>query len=252
MRTIFLLLSFAIISNSCVTDQDRANGRKILIYTRNGPGYVHDNISASVEALEEICQSLGIATEVTDTPAVFTEDKLAEFDGIIFSNSNNEAFTSQAQREAFQAFIRSGKGYAGIHSACASERDWPWFWAMTGGLFLRHPPLQEFDIRVVDTLHVSTAHLPNVWQWEDEPYYMHHFNPDIHVLLAADVRTIEDEQKTVYPGTTFGNYLPLAWCHQFEGGREWFTALGHKIEYYENPLFREHLKGGILWILNIQ
>ena len=252
MRTFILLLSIAIIGHSCMMDNNHTRGKKILIYTRNGSGYVHDNIAASVKTLEEICQELGIITEVTDSPYVFTPEKLAEFDGIIFSNANNEAFTSQAQRDAFQSFIRSGKGYAGIHSSCASERDWPWFRAMTGGLFLRHPKLQEFDIRVVDSLHVSTAHLPAVWKWEDEPYYIHHFNPDIHVLLAADMRTIEDEQKGVYPGTTFGDYLPLAWCHKFEGGRQWFTALGHKIEYYDDPPFREHLRGGILWILNAQ
>ena len=252
MRSIVLLLAIVLFSSSCVQDRAPAEGKKILIYTRNGSGYVHDNIEASVKALEEICAALGIETEATDTPAVFTTEKLAGFDGIIFSNANNEAFTSKDQRDAFQEFIRSGKGYGSIHSSCASERDWPWFWAMTGGLFLRHPPLQKFDIRVVDREHISTAHLPAVWKWEDEPYYLHHFNPDIHVLLAADLRTIEDELKDEYPGTTFGDYLPLAWYHHYEGGRQWFTALGHKIEYYEDPLFREHLKGGILWILDAE
>jgi type 1 glutamine amidotransferase len=121
---------------------------------------------------------------------------------------------------------------------------------MQGGLFLRHPPLQEFDIKVIDRQHVSTAHLPETWKWEDECYYIHHLNPDIHVLLAADLRTVEDELKDEYPGTTFGDYIPLAWYHNFEGGRQWYTALGHKIEYYDDPLFREHLEGGILWILS--
>jgi len=247
-----MLLSIAACCLSCGTGQDPVAGKKILIYTRNGSGYVHDNIQASVEALEEICTGLGIETHATDTPVVFSSENLAGYDAIIFSNANNEAFTSQDQREAFQEFIRSGRGYGSIHSSSASERDWPWFWAMTGGLFLRHPPLQEFDIRVVDRRHISTAHLPAVWKWEDEPYYHHHFNPDIHVLLAADLRTIEDEQKDRYPGTTFGDYLPLSWYHHWEGGRQWYTALGHKIEYYRDPLFLEHLRGGILWILGVE
>jgi type 1 glutamine amidotransferase len=249
MKRLTVLLSVMILVSSCAMDQDSTEGKMVLIYTRNGEGFVHDNIDASVRALEEICAGLDIETEVSDSPDIFTPGQLVRFDGIIFSNSNNEAFASEDQRTAFQEFIRSGRGFAGIHSSSGSERNWPWFRAMQGGLFLRHPPLQEFDISVIDRDHLSTAHLPDTWKWEDECYYIHHLNPDIHVLLAADLRTIEDDLKAEYPGTTFGDYIPLAWCHRFEGGRQWYTALGHKIEYYDDPLFREHLKGGILWIL---
>ncbi len=249
MKHVLLLAVLLLLVPACAQRGDTVAGATVLIYTRNGPGYVHDNIAASVEALEEICAGLGIETVVTDSPAVFTPEQLEAFDAVIFSNSNNDAFTSQAQREAFQAFIRSGGGFAGIHSSSGSERNWPWFWAMQGGLFRRHPPLQPFDIHVIDPGHISTAHLPAVWAWEDECYYTHHLNPDIHVLLAADLKTVEDAERDVYPGTTFGDYIPLAWCHTFDGGRQWYTALGHKIEYYADPLFREHLRGGILWIL---
>ena len=251
MKNLILFIVIAILAGSCMTSPDQTSGKKILIYSRTAPGYfIHDNVAASVETLEEICRELEITTVATDTPAVFTRDDLAGFDGIIFCNTNEEAFTSPAQRDAFQSFIRSGKGFAGIHSSSTSEPDWPWFRDMTGGSFLRHPQLQGFDIKVIDRQHVSTTHLPEIWKWEDEPYYIHYFNPDIQVLLAADLTTIEDDQKEIYPGTTFGNYIPLAWCHQFDGGRQWYTALGHEIEYYDDPLFREHLKGGILWILN--
>ena len=102
------------------------NDKRVLIYTKNGEGYVHDNIAASVAALEKICKQEGIQTEVSEDPSVFTPENLARFDGIIFSNSNNEAFDNKKQRKAFQDFIRSGHGFAAIHSANASERDWPW------------------------------------------------------------------------------------------------------------------------------
>ena len=247
-HTILVLALFSLVC-SCASEGVTIEGKRVLIYTRNGVGYVHDNIAASVRALEEICAGLGIETVVTDTPAVFSPDQLEAFDAVIFSNSNNDAFTTTVQREAFQAFIRDGKGFAGIHSSSGSEREWPWFWAMQGGLFRRHPALQPFEIRVIDGEHLSTAHLPDVWPWEDECYYLHHLNPDIHVLLAADLTTVEDAGREEYPGTTFGDYIPLAWYHTYEGGRQWYTALGHKIEHYDDPLFREHLRGGILWIL---
>jgi len=110
--------------------------------------------------------------------------------------------------------------------------------------------MQPFGIKVVDGDHLSTAHLPDPWKWEDECYYIHHLNPDIHVLIAADLTTVEDEKRVEFPGTVFGDYFPLAWCHEFDGGRQWYTALGHKPEHYDDPNFSEHLKGGILWILN--
>lgn len=226
-----------------------AREKRILIYTKNGEGYVHDNIAASVEALIKICKENKIQTDVSDKPSVFTDENLKQYQVIIFSNTNNEAFDTDEQRNAFTKFIQSGKGFVGIHSACASERKWPWFWAMVGGLFVRHPKFQPFTIKVIDHQHPATEFLGDTWTWEDECYYLNHLNPDIHVLLVADLTTIDDPQRAEYPGETFGNYFPLAWYHHFDGGREFYTALGHQIEHYKDPNFLKHLWGGIHWAL---
>jgi type 1 glutamine amidotransferase len=227
-------------------------GKKLLIYTRNGEGYVHENIGESVRALQEICAKEGITTEVSDKPEVFSRDYLFQFDALFFSNSNNEGFETQAQKEVFQEFCRSGKGFGALHSANATERQWPWYWALVGGKFIRHAPYQSFDVVVIDPTHPSTASLPKRWTIEDECYYSFHLNPDIHVLLAADMKTVEDERKSEYPGEVFGEWFPLSWCHQFEGGRQWYSALGHGPEFYKDTNFREHLRGGILWILGVE
>jgi type 1 glutamine amidotransferase len=228
---------------------DPGDEKRILIYTKNGEGYVHENIAASVAALEKICREEGILSEVADQPAVFTPENLKRFDAIIFSNSNNEGFDTDAQRKAFQEYIRSGGGFAAVHSANATERDWPWYWALVGGKFIRHAPHQEFDVVLTDADHPSTAHLPERWTIKDECYYSYQLNPDIHVLLSADMTTVEDEGKDEYPGETFGQLFPLAWCHEFEGGRQWYTALGHDPWFYEDPLFVDHLRGGLLWVM---
>ena len=223
--------------------------KHILIYTKNGEGYVHDNIPASVECLKKICKENNWTCEVTDEPSIFTPEKINSFDVLVFSNSNNQAFETEVQRDAFQNYIRQGGAFVGIHSACASERDWPWFWANLGGKFVRHPPYQKFDIKVIDRKHPSTNFLDPVWKWEDECYYLNNLNPDIHILLAADLTTIEDKQKDQYPGQIFGSYFPLAWCHEFEGGRQWYTALGHSIKHYEDENFIKHLTEGIRWAM---
>jgi len=247
MKSIWMLFIILAIAMSSAMSQTR-----VLVYTKNETGegkYIHDNIAASVEALQKICAAHNIATQVSDDPALFTPENLARYDAIVFSNTNNKAFDTQAQRDAFREYIRNGGGFMGIHSACASERDWPWFWAMIGGKFVRHPRLQPFDIKVIDPHHPSTKHLGAVWEWEDECYLTDHLNPDIHILLAVDLTTLEDDQLDTYPGSIFGDLFPLAWCHEFDGGRQFYTALGHKIEYYSDPVFIKHLQGGLLWVL---
>ncbi len=227
-------------------------GKRILIYTKNGKGYVHENIASSVKAIQEICDKEGIKTDVSDNPAVFKPKNLKKYDALFFSNTNNEGFDTEEQKKAFQDFCRNGKGFAALHSANATERQWPWYWALVGGKFIRHAPYQAFDVLVINSTHPSTIALPKRWTIEDECYYSFQLNPDIQVLLAADMATIKDEKKAEYPGEIFGERFPLCWCHKFEGGRQWFSALGHNPEFYNDKTFRAHLRGGILWILGVE
>ncbi len=224
-------------------------GKKVLVYTKNGEGYVHDNIAASIEAIKKLGKSNGFQVDASEDPALFTTENLKQYDALIFSNTNNKVFDTEEQKKAFQQYIQSGGGFVGIHSASGSERDWPWFAKMIGGKFFRHPKLQPFNVLVLDKNNPSTSFLPDTWEWEDECYYLKQYNPDMHVLLVADLTTVEDEKMAEYPGDTFGTVLPLAWCHEFDGGREWYTALGHKSEYYSDPNFIKHILGGISWVL---
>ena len=227
---------------------------RVLVYTRNhvtnGKGYVHDNIATSVAMIRQLASTNGFVVDASDNPSVFTPENLKKYRAMIFSNANNEAFENDTQRDAFKGFIQSGGGFVGIHSASGSERQWPYYWAVLGGKFKRHPPLQKFSIEVLDPKHPATAHLGATWQWEDEFYYLDNLNPRIHVLLAGDLSTLKDNDKANYPGQTFGNLFPLAWCQEFDGGRQFYTALGHKIEYYSKPDFQKHVLGGILWVLH--
>ncbi len=228
--------------------QSSLKGKRILVYTKNGEGYVHENIPYSVEAIKKLGKQQGFSVEASADPAIFTDENLSKYDVLVFSNTNNETIDTEAQKQAFQRYIRRGGGFVGIHSACGSERDWPYFWQVLGGKFQRHAPRQDFTVEVIDKNHPSTSSLPEPWKIkDDECYYLNHLNPDIHVLLAADMTTVEDEKKGEYPGDIFGDRFPLAWYHQFEGGRQWYTALGHRPEHYSDPQFMQHILGGIQW-----
>ena len=226
-------------------------GRRVLVYTKNGKGYVHDNIETSIEALRALGAENGFEVEASDDPAVFTPENLARFDVLVFSNTNNETFDTDTQREALQRFVRNGGGFVGIHSASGSERTWPWFSALLGGNFVRHAPRQDFTAEVVDAGHPATAFLPRRWAIaDDECYFLDELNPAIRVLLAADLVTVEDRSREPFPGTLFADRFPIAWYQAFDGGRQFYTSLGHRIEDYRDPVFLRHVLGGIQWVVN--
>ena len=71
-------------------------------------------------------------------------------------------------------------------------------------------------------------------------------NPDLHVLLAHDLSSLlDDKDKPDF----YGASSPSAWCHEFDGGREWYTSLGHDSATYFKPDFQQHILGGIEWVI---
>jgi type 1 glutamine amidotransferase len=222
---------------------------RILVYTRNGKGYVHDNIASSVAAIRKMGSENGFAVETGDDPAVFTDATLKTYKAVVFSNSNNEAFTSDAQRDAFERYIKAGGGFAAIHSASGSERHWPYFWSILGGSFLRHPKFQEFTIRVKDPNHPATRGMAASFAWEDECYFLQYMNPDLHPLLVTDPSKLDDPDRAKYPRGLVGDAMPLAWTLRQNGSRQFYTSLGHKKESYSDPILYNHILGGILWTM---
>lgn len=236
------------------TQMCHAAEKKVLVYTRNytpdGKGFVHDNIKASVEAIQKLGKENGFAVDASNDPKVFTDENLKQYKALIFSNSNNEAFENDKQRDAFKRYIQAGGGFVGIHSASGSERKWDYYQAVLGAKFKRHPKQQPFTVRVVDPKHPATRDLPATFTWgPDECYYHDNFNKDIKPLLVVNPAKLNDPQKDVYPGNRFGDAMPVAWYHTFDGGREFYTALGHNIPQYKDPLLTKHILGGILWAM---
>lgn len=230
--------------------------QKILVYTRNfradGKGYVHDNIAASVAAIRKMGAAKGFAVDVSEDPASFADANLKQYAALVFSNSNNEAFANEAQKNAFRRYIQSGGGFVGIHSASGSERDWPYFRAALGGKFVVHPRQQKFTVRVVDTARVATEGVPSEFEWTDEFYFIGELNPGIHPVLVADRTKLQflDIMKVDVSG--FPNPTPLAWWQKFDGGRQFYIALGHNKEDYANPLLTRLIENGIVWAMTHQ
>jgi type 1 glutamine amidotransferase len=247
-----LFLAF-FLSTSIGASSDPVDGksaaRRVLVYQKNGKGFVHDNLAASAAAIRDLGAQNDFAVDVSSDPAVFTDANLIKYKALIFANSNNEAFDNDDQRAVFQRYVRKGGGFVGIHSSSASERQWTYFRQIQGGKFLRHSPMQKFTVKVVDSKHPATAHLPSTWIRTDECYFFTELKPDIRVLLSADTSSLKDPKLD----PAFKSAVaPLAWCQEFDGGRQFYTSLGHKIEHYADPVFRQHILGGIRWVLREQ
>lgn len=217
----------------------------VLVYTKNGKGYVHDNIPAAVKSIQRLGQQKGFSVDVSDNPADFTDDNLRKYDALIFTSTNNDVFDTDAQKVALMRYIQAGGGFVGIHAVTGTERHWEWFKRLVGGTFVRHAKHQPFREIVINPRHPSTAHLPHVWNCDDECYYVTTINPDIQVLTVHDLTSVDDKDKPVI----YGNAFPGSWCHEFDGGREWYTSLGHDAKLYEDPVFLQHILGGISWVV---
>jgi len=225
------------------------NKVKLLFYTKNGKGFVHDNIPNSIEAIKEMSKQYGFTVDITEDPAVFTDANLKQYDALVFSNTNNDVFDTDAQRVALMRYIQAGGSFVGIHSASGTERKWKWFKQMLGATFYWHDKFQPFTVNILDPVHPSVKHLPARWERADgdEFYYLKEMGVNLHVIAVNDASTLAGENPKRLD--TFGEVFPSVWCHEFDGGRSWYTSLGHSKEDYKKPEFRQHILGGIQWAI---
>jgi type 1 glutamine amidotransferase len=223
---------------------------KVLVYTRNGKGYVHDNISYAVGCIQRLGRQQGFSVDVSDQPGVFTEENIKRYAVLIFPSTNNDIFDNDEQRLVFRRYIEAGGGLVGIHSVLGTERNWKWFKMMLGGTFAWHPRFQKYAVKVIAPNHPTTQGLPKVWEKSDECYFMKELYPGIEVLLAQDLTTLEsDESEKIkaFAGP-FAELYPAAWYHGFDGGHVWITALGHDKKDYEDPVFVRHVMQGLAFV----
>jgi len=225
---------------------------RVLVYTKNGKGYVHDNIPSAVKAIQKLGGEKGFQVEVSDDPAVFTEDNLRQYTFLVFPSTNNDVFDTDAQRVAFMRYIQAGGGFVGLHSVTGTERNWKWFKMMVGGSFAWHAKFQPFTIRAIDKDHPSLKDVPAVWTKEDECYFTKEMYPGIKVLMAHEVSTLKGDdahmEKVKTHAAQFPDYYPAVWYQEFDGGIIWITTLGHHKKDYEDPLYVNHIFQGMAFV----
>ncbi|RMH14634.1 MAG: ThuA domain-containing protein [Planctomycetota bacterium] len=210
---------------------------RVLVFSKTA-GFRHGSIPLGIKAIRALGDRYAFDVHATEDAAIFNDLALSAYDAVIFLSTTGDILNDE-QQAAFERYIHAGGGYVGIHAASDTEYDWPWYGKLVGAYFQSHPPIQPATIHVIDRAHVSTSMLPEQWQRRDE-WYNFRSHPD-HVKVLAKL------DESTYSGGTMNNDHPIAWYHQFEGGRAFYTAGGHTNESFAEELFLRHLTGGIFW-----
>jgi type 1 glutamine amidotransferase len=214
----------------------------VLVFSKTA-GFRHASIPEGIAMLWRIAGEEKWAIEATEDAAAFSPENLARFDVVVFLNTTGDVL-DDAQMANLRAHLGAGRGFVGVHSATDTEYGDEWFGRLIGARFARHPKVQENTLTVhKDCGHPSIAHLGDKWTRTDEWY-------DFREPGASYLTPLLSTTTTAYPeGKPPGGDHPIAWFHEFDGGRVFYTGLGHTSESYTEPEFVTHVREGLRWAM---
>ena len=208
-------------------------------------------------AIRQLGAQNNFTVDATEDATAFTYRNLRRYDVVIFLSTTGDVLNDE-QQAAFERYISGGGGFVGIHAASDTEYDWAWYGALVGAYFRDHPgsvneQFQVATVRVLDRDTAATRHLPRRWVREEE-WYNFRTNPrlTVHVLAEVDESTYDPRGYSEPGGSPgMGRHHPISWCQPYDGGRAFYTAMGHKAEYYSEPLLLGHILGGIKMVAGV-
>ncbi|TSD67267.1 PKD domain-containing protein [Inquilinus sp. KBS0705] len=212
---------------------------RVLVFTKTS-GYHHASIAAGSAAIIKLGAENNFLVDTTSDASKITESNLSKYSAVVFLQTTGYMLDNYQQAD-LERYMQAGGNFVGVHAAADAEYDWKWYGRLVGAYFLSHPAIQEAKFNVVDKNHPSTRSLPDTWIRTDELYNYKEISKDIHVLIKID--------ESSYKGGANGANHPMAWYHNFENGRSFYTEMGHTDESYSDPAYLKHLLGGIQYAI---
>ncbi|CAN5546810.1 ThuA domain-containing protein [soil metagenome] len=230
----------------CTTMTAQKQFKALLITTTRG--WHHESLHSGVLAIQQLAIKNFFDVTLFEDPSSFTDKNLEQYQVVIFLNTTGDIFDS-AQQKVMERFIQSGKGFVGIHSASDTEYDWDWYTKLVGRMFHIHPTIQSAKLNIIDPTFPGLQGFAGNKLWTDEWY---EFGPEkisgLNYVLAVDETSYNPKvQWGPKKGEGMGKLHPVAWYHNYDGGRSFYTALGHLPTTYSDPVFLNHLLAGIFW-----
>jgi cytochrome c len=233
VKKILPILALALMLQSCFTDKPR-----ILVFSKT-KGFRHESIKAGKDAIQKLGSENGFEVDTTENSAYFNEDSLKNYRAVVFLSTTGDVLDFQ-QQNAFKRFIQAGGGYVGIHAAADTEYDWWWYGKMVGAYFKSHPQQQKAKLIKVKTDKLDQK-TPEPWDRFDEWYNYKNISDKINVLYKLD--------ESSYQGGENGTDHPIVWYHEFDGGRVFYTGMGHTNESFQEKEFVDQMLMGIKYAM---
>jgi cytochrome c len=234
----FTLLFLCLVAWSVIHSQNR-----VLVFSKTA-SFRHSSIGPGKVALLKLAAEKGFAVDTTESATAFTEKNLQRYRCVIWLSTTGNVLDA-FQQNAFERYIQAGGGYLGIHAASDTEYEWAWYGKLMGGWFDNHPSqpsnVQEGTFHITDTQHPLTSFLPEPWVRKDEFYAYKKVEQHVKTLITIDEKS--------YVGGTMGDYHPMAWYHEYDGGRAFYTNMGHTDETFSEPLVMQHIWAGLEWTM---
>lgn len=212
----------------------------ILVFTKT-EGFRHDCIPVAKKCLKNICGTNEWKFVSSEDAGIFNKEQLQKFDVVVFLNTTGDIL-NEAQQSAFEKYIRNHGAFLGIHAAADTEHDWFWYGNLVGTYFKSHPEIQKAEIVVKDSSHVCCNHFPKDWQPIDEWY---NFKSQPH----SNCQIVLELNEASYTGGEMNGNHPITWWQNYDGGRAFYTGLGHTKEIYKDPIFIQHLDSALKWLM---
>ena len=219
----------------------------VLLFTKTTEWH-HKSQHTGVETIQNLGKKHFFSVEWHEDSRIFNRKDLARFDAVVFLSTTGDVLNEEQQKH-FIEFIQAGNGFVGIHSASDTEKSWRWYQKLVGHTFIIPPAIQTAEIRLLNSQFPGMHKFNDQQLWTDEWY---EFSPahvsGLQYLLSVNessYNTSADWGHIV--GNGMGYFHPIAWYHNFDGGRSFYTSLGHMASTYELAAFQWHLFGGIYW-----
>lgn len=220
---------------------------KVLLFTKTA-GWQHEAVHAGVTAVQELGKLHDFEVFWSaDAARVMNDAELSKYQAVVFLLTTGDVL-DERQQAAFERYIRRGGGYVGVHSAADTEYGWPWYTKMVGHMFHVHPAVQTAVLKVERSDFPGMERFAARNLFTDEWYEYGPARARLHYLLSVDESSYDPN--TTWPdrqGKGMGAFHPVAWYQHYDGGRAFYTGLGHLAATYRDPLFLHHLYGGIYW-----
>jgi len=219
---------------------------KVLLFTKMD-GFHHKSVNEGVRAIRTMAEKHHFSVDWHEDASVINDKNLAQYQAIVFLLTTGDILNEE-QQGAMERFVRSGKGFVGIHSASDTEYDWDWYTQMVGRTFHIHPVIQTAELAVLDRNFPGLERMPDNFWWTDEFYEFGAERIDsLNYILSVDGETFETYANWGEKESRAMDFRPMAWYHEYDGGRAFYTALGHVPATYHDRLFLEHIYGGLFW-----